>query len=98
MLLTCGAAGLRAVSLPTEQLAAHEPTVFLDKAVWGVAFDSHTGTLLLLVVARSEGNGERVFWLVSLRRNASEWLEVQRFNTIIRVIDRSVADMAVCNT
>ena len=78
LLLACGAAGLRAVSLHTAQLVSHEPSAIRD--VYRVAFDAHTDTLLLLVRA-----GEDTYYqLVSLRRNAREWLEVQRLDTRIR--------------
>ena len=74
VLLACGAAGVPAVSLRTAQLAAHES---IRADAWGVAFDSHTDTLILLVTAPTGA----YYQLVSLRRNASEWLEVQRLDT-----------------
>ena len=89
LLLACGVGGLRALSLHTGQLAAHEPTALRD--VWRVAFDAHTNTLLLLLEVAA------YLQLVSLRRNASEWLEVQRFNTIISDHFKS-SDMAVCDS
>ena len=79
VLLACGTASLRAVSLHTAQLAAHESSAIRDD-VWGVVFDAHTDTLLLLVGAPTGAK----YQLVSLRRNASEWLEVQRLGTRIR--------------
>ena len=48
----------------------HEPTSFRDN-VRAVAFDAHTDTLLFLVWSGA------YYQLVSLRCNASEWLEVQ---------------------
>ena len=74
LLLACGDAGLRALSLDTGQLTAREPTA-LRGDVRRVAFDARTETLLLLVMA---ANG---WQLVSLYRNASEWLEEQRLKT-----------------
>ena len=79
VLLACGDAGLRSVSLHTAQLAAHEFSAIRD-GVWGVAFDAQTDTLLLLV---RPPIGYGYFQLVSLRRHASEWLEVQRLDTEI---------------
>ena len=75
VLLACGAAGLRAVSLRTAQLAAHEPTAI--RYMQRVAFDAHTDTLVLFVKAPTDEYCQ----LVSLRRNASEWLEVERPST-----------------
>ena len=91
ILLASGAAGLRAVSLYTAQLAAYEPNAIRD--VYDVAFDAHTDTLLLLVWEATGNN----FQLVSLRRNASEWLEVQRLDTFLntRAIDMVVCDSRV---
>ena len=83
ILLACGGAGLRAVSLQTEQLAAHEPNAIRE--VYGVAFDAHIVTLLLLVVAPTGGYDQ----LVSLRRNASEWLEVHGYGRTLYVFDVS---------
>ena len=76
LLLAMGAKGLRALSLHTGQLAAHEPIALRDEVI-RVAFDSNTDTLLLFVKARKTNN----YQIMSLRRNASEWLEVQRLNT-----------------
>ena len=45
-----------------------------------MAFDAHTDTLLLVVSSTANG-----YQLVSLRRNASEWLEVQRLDTSILI-------------
>ena len=81
VLLACGRAGLRVVSLHTAQLVAHEPIAIRE--VYNVAFDAHTDTLLLLVWAPT-GDAGFGFQLVSLRRNASEWIEVQRLDTRIR--------------
>ena len=84
VLLTFGDS-LRTVSLHTAQLSAHEPII--QYIVYGVEFDAHTDTLLLLVwpLTNIYGNSHDYdyFQLVSLRRNASEWLEVQRFDTTI---------------
>ena len=76
LLLACGAEGLRSVSLSSAQLSAHKLA-----NVYEVAFDEHTNTLLLIMRAPRADNKENVYWLVSLRRNASEWLEVMRLPT-----------------
>ena len=89
LLFACGDAGLRALSLHTGQLAARESTALQN--VWQVAFDAHTDTLLLFVRPPNAGNCQ----LVSLRRNASEWLEVQRLNTSIPY---PTVHMAVCDS
>ena len=75
LLFACGDAGLRAVSLRTGlwRYEAIKPTAIRE--VRGVAFDTHTDTLLLVVLTPTD-----VYQLVSLRRNASEWLEVQRLS------------------
>ena len=73
LLLAYSDAGLRAVSLRTGLLAAKKLTAIQN--VYRVAFDTHTDTLLLVVETPTYVNQ-----LVSLRRNASEWLEVQRIN------------------
>ena len=90
VLLACGPAGLRAVSLHTAQLVAHEPTSI--RYVLRVAFDAHTDTLLLLVLAPP-----RDHQLVSLRRNASEWLEVQRLGIRTRR-SLNIVNLAVCDS
>ena len=100
ILLSCGrvggAAGLRAVSLRTAQLAAYEPTALQN--VYRVAFDAHTDTLLVLVGDSTYRSNH----LVSLRRNASEWLEVQRlkiefsyFGPTINYVKFAVCDSRV---
>ena len=87
LLLACGDAGLRALSLHTGELAAREPTVL--RYVWRVAFDAHTNMLLIVQPPAN------TVQLVSLRRNASEWLEVQRlYNTIFDEIP--FVHMEVC--
>ena len=91
VLLECDNAGLRTVSLHTAQLAAQEPTAIPH--VLQVAFDAHTDTLLLLVRAPTGGYSQ----LVSLRRNAREWLEVQRLDTRIRH-DKLYSNLAVCDS
>ena len=90
VLLACGPAGLRAVSLDTAQLVAHESSAI--RYVWRVEFDAHTDTLLLLV---RPPTGD--YQLVSLRRNASKWFEVQRLDTRYRY-SYSVFDFAVCDS
>ena len=90
VLLACGAAGLRAVSLQNAQLAAYEPTALQN--VNRVGFDTHTDTLLLLVKIPTSANHQ----LVSLRHNASEWLEVQRLGT--RTHSLSFVSFAVCDS
>ena len=52
----------------------------------GVAFDAQTDTLLLFVRPPTGDYCQ----LVSLRSNASEWLEVQRFSTRIRCTSSSI--------
>ena len=71
-------------------IAAHGPTAI--RYVWRVAFDAHIDTLLLLV----RGATGDYFQLVSLRRNASEWLEVQRLHIRIRYQYRFI--FAVCDS
>ena len=73
ILLAMGAAGLRALSLRTELLAAHQATAQRYN-VRRVAFDAHTDTLLLVVNERH---------LLSLRCYGSEWREVQRLASLI---------------
>ena len=90
LLLACGAAGLRALSLHTEQLAAHEPSALSH--VYSVAFDNHTDTLLLVLWSLAVGN----YQLVSLRRNASEWPEVHRLKISLNVYQYVVMD--VCDS
>ena len=93
VLLACNDAGVRAVSLHTAQLVAHEPNAI--RKVWRVAFVAHTNTLLLLVQSRPDFCCTDQ--LVSLRRNGSEWLEVQRLD--IRVRDwLQLFNIAVCDS
>ena len=94
VLLACGRAGLRVVSLHTAQLVAHEPNAIRE--VYNVAFDAHTDTLLLLLWAPTG----YYYQLVSLRRNASEWLEVQRLDTRIRhhSFYKFMLNFAVCDS
>ena len=93
VLLSCGAADLRAVSLHNAQLVAHESSAIRD-AVWGVTFDAHSHTLLLLVRPPTGDYCQ----LVSLRRNASEWLEVQRLDTRIHHLSFNNFNFAVCDS
>ena len=86
LLLACGAEGLRALSLDTGQLAARRPTA-MQYDVRRVAFDARTDTLLLLVWPPNAG----YIRLVSLRRYANEWLEVQNLSTSISIIYVSVS-------
>ena len=96
LLVSCGYDGLFTLSLRTGlrsalHFKAHE------NHVRKVAFDTRTGTLILLV----SNNNVCKWLLVSLRRksrNASEWLEVQRLETIwssLRAIDFA---MTVCDS
>ena len=130
VLLACGAAGLRGVSLHTAQLVAHESSAIRE--VYGVAFDAHTDTLLLLVARLAPTRDyneynpgdyhysyddyneynpgdyhynyddyykidtDDYYQLVSLRRNASEWLEVQRLDT--RILHNEFFNFAVCDS
>ena len=59
VLLACGVTGLRAFSLRGALLSAHEPTSIRN--VYGVAFDNHTDTLLLIVWAVKRNS----YWLAS---------------------------------
>ena len=95
-MLLASRAGLRALSLHNAQLAAHEPTAIQD--VERVAFDAHTDTLLLLVLPPNvlPPNANN-YQLVSLRRNASEWLEVHRLNTSFEYIS-GPGVMEVCDS
>ena len=63
LLLACDDAGLRAVSLSSAQLSAHEPTII--RKVYGVAYDKHTDTLLLIVWAPLAKTKKRVLAGVS---------------------------------
>ena len=92
VLLASSAEGLRTVSLHNAQLVAHEPNAI--QYVYGVAFDTHTETLLLLLRAPTDD----YYQLVSLRRNVSEWLEVQRINTRIRAESYYIFKFAVCDS
>ena len=92
VLLSCGIYGLRVVSLHTAQLAAHEPNAI--RVVYGVAFDVHTDTLLLLVWEPTND----YYQLVSLRRKASEWLEVQRLDTRIRHHSFYILNFVLCDS
>ena len=89
LLLVCGAAGLHAVSLRTGLFAAAKSSAIRD--VYGVAFDTHTDTVLLVVETPTDDYQQ----LVSLRRNASEWLEVQRLDTRIH---RYIPSISVCDS
>lgn len=82
-LLACGIAGLRALTLKTGQLSPRDPCSL--KHVHSAAYDAPTDTLLLAVWVESAGGG--VYWLVSLRRGAEEWSEVQRVQTEIKHLD-----------
>ena len=69
---------LRAISINSSQLSPHDVVAFRDVSI--MAFDAHTDTLLLLV---TEIDSEFYKWdLLSLRRNASEWIEVQRLPNV----------------
>ena len=97
VLVARGPAGLRAVSLHNAQHVAHEPTALQYTSpphVNRVAFDTHTDTLLLLVWVPCDYYTGHYYQLVSLRRNASEWLEMQRLGTIIH----NKFNFAVCDS
>ena len=95
LLLACGTAGLRALSLRTGQLVAREPTAMRED-VRSVAYDRQTDTLLLVVcVWQSEWVGK--YQLVSLCRNASEWHEVQRLNLKLYELNAKIF-MEVCDS
>ena len=64
----------------------------------GLAFDDLTKTLLFLERALSADNKENVFLLVSLRRNASELIELMRLSTIFKDLVISVCDSRVLLT
>ena len=91
LLIACGRAGLRAVSLNSTQLSAHKPPTIRN--VYKVAFDKHTDTLLLIVAYN-----DIMYSLVSLRRNASEWLEVMRLSTNLSTDDDYAPVIAVCDS
>ena len=76
LLLACGYEGLYTFSLHTGESVVRV-RIALRGDVRSVAFDAHTNTLLLVVKAADN------WQLVSLRRNESEWLEVQRSTSII---------------
>ena len=81
VLLAYGAADLSALLLNTTQISPHV-SIRGVYGVFAVAFDAKTDTLMLLVAAPQTHNIDSVDWqLVSLRREASEWLEVQRLQT-----------------
>ena len=98
LLLACGVGGLRALSLHTGQLVAND-LQRIDR----VAFDAHTDTLLLLGESKDAHNSVQ---LVSLRRNAGEWLVMNGFKFInilsqpINQINQYISsfDMAVCDS
>ena len=87
MLLACGAAGLHALSLSSNNTSPFGPADIGD--VYRVVFDAYTDTLLLLVKPprAAAATGRRDYWqLVSLSREENaEWLEVQRLTTAIQV-------------
>lgn len=98
VLLACGSDGLRVFSLRTAQLSA---TVIRDHVdVRKVAFDAHTDTLLLLVEPSfDEYTAGRVYWeLMSLRRDAGEWREVQRLQTDFQTETQFVTNIVVCDS
>ena len=92
LLFSCGRKGLHALSLRTGLRTALHSTAH-GNDVRKVAFDTRTGTLTLLARNDSVNN----WLLVSLRRNASEWLEVQRFETILSKNESNFV-MAVCDS
>ena len=94
LLLACGSAGLLAVSLRTDLtvFAAKQPTA-IREFVYGVAFDTNTDTLLLFFQTPTD-----VYQLVSLRRNASEWLEVQRLDTNPNPRSHYIPSISVCDS
>ena len=82
-LLASGLAGLRALSLCTGQLSPKDPCNL--KNVHSVTFDAPTDTLLLAVWIEGATGG--VYWLVSLRRQQEEWIEVMRIQSEIKHLD-----------
>ena len=95
VLLACGEAGLRAVSLNNSQLS---PQFNLYKMrgieVNGVALDERTDTLLLVEVSSFV---KTMYWeLVSLRRDRTGWTEVTRLATDIP--RGAIFDIAVCDS
>ena len=89
VLLALGHEGLHVLELRRFQLTY---TGIAD--VYRVGFDAHTDTLLILKkVSKSGYNDKRE--LVSLRRNGSEWLEVQRVQTDIKARTIAVCDSRV---
>ena len=92
VLLACGYAGLRAVSLRAVSLHTAQPTTIRD--VYRAAFDTHTDTLLLVVKSPTDEYSQ----LVSLRRNASEWLEVQHLYTRLAYNTHPYTSILVCDS
>ena len=88
VLLAYAQLGVRAILLNSSQIYQHEVVAFKD--VRGMAFDALTDTLLLLVSDQWQ--------LVSLRRNASKWIEVQRLPNVLNEEDDAFALIAVCDS
>ena len=79
VVLACDYLGLRTISLNNSQLSTRTNGVVAFRDVCRMAFDAHTDTLLLLV----SGSIPDYLDLVSLRRNASDWIEVQCLQNVM---------------
>ena len=86
-----GPLGLRAVSLRSDDAGEAVYESIALRHVHHVAYDAHTDTLLLLM---RTPNAEYL-QLVSLPRNAREWVEVQRLDTAPRGFN---FHMALCDS
>ena len=95
-ILLTSESGLRAVSLRT----GHDTALFpwSDFYAFRVAFDALTDTLLVIdsLTDPSFRHTLKQWQLVSLRRNGSEWLEVQRLNITINRFDHP--SITVCDS
>ena len=97
IVIACHSKGLRAVSLHTASLS---PDVCTLTNVVRVAFDVKTDTILLIVSEEKSafwlGPQITIYWLLSLRRDASQWVEVQRLRC--EPTEFCVGDLVACNT
>ena len=94
VLLAYGAAGLRAFSLSKNEVSSRAPAAIRD--VYRVAFDSATDTLVLLVRPPDATNCRDNWILVTMRRSASEWIEVQRYDPLLS--PASEPEFVLCGT
>ena len=94
VLLAVGSVGLRSFSLSRNEVSTRPPADIRD--VYRVAFDSATGTLLLLVRPPDAATCSEKWVLMTKRRNASEWIEVAHYN--VKISPASDRDIVVCST